>query len=306
MLHNNNNEFKELILSARHKYQIDVSLIEKDYYVTLLLKELNKEIPGLLFKGGTSLAKCYKVIDRFSEDIDLTLDNEHFSQSKKRSANKKVIEICEKLGFNIVNLDIVKQHGHANYNVYLIEYPKMFNSDFIDPYVKIEMVFIQKAYPNEIKMCNSYIGEWLIENKYNMEAMKYDLLPFEINVQTLERTLVDKVFAICDYYLRNESRRNSRHIYDIYQIIKRISFNEELVILVERVRKDRKVNKSSLSAQDDVNVNEILLKIIESLFYKEDYENTTKKILIKNVNYEVAIMGLHEIIKSGIFINKIM
>ena len=50
------------------------AIIEKDYYVTLVLRELAKQVPNLLFKGGTSLSKCYKIIDRFSEDIDITLD----------------------------------------------------------------------------------------------------------------------------------------------------------------------------------------------------------------------------------------
>ena len=46
------------------------AIIEKDYYVTLVLCELAKQVPDLLFKGGTSLSKCHKIIDRFSEDID--------------------------------------------------------------------------------------------------------------------------------------------------------------------------------------------------------------------------------------------
>lgn len=67
--------FSDAILAASEYWNIAPALIEKDYYVTLILKRLNEEIPGLLFKGGTSLSKCYKLIDRFSEDIDLTLDN---------------------------------------------------------------------------------------------------------------------------------------------------------------------------------------------------------------------------------------
>lgn len=50
------------------------AVIEKDYYVTMLLQELANRLPFLVFKGGTSLSKCYKVIQRFSEDIDLAVD----------------------------------------------------------------------------------------------------------------------------------------------------------------------------------------------------------------------------------------
>ena len=49
-------------------------MIEKDYYVTMLLKNMARRLPFLVFKGGTSLSKCYQIIHRFSEDIDLTVD----------------------------------------------------------------------------------------------------------------------------------------------------------------------------------------------------------------------------------------
>ena len=60
-------------------------MLEKDYYVTLLLEGLCREVKGLVFKGGTSLSKCYKAIDRFSEDIDLSLDSAHLGSRQKQN-----------------------------------------------------------------------------------------------------------------------------------------------------------------------------------------------------------------------------
>ena len=54
--------------------QFHYTMSQKDYYVTVLLKLLAEKIPFIVFKGGTSLSKCHKVIRRFSEDIDLTID----------------------------------------------------------------------------------------------------------------------------------------------------------------------------------------------------------------------------------------
>ena len=238
----NKQDFSDIILRVSKELDIYPSLVEKDYYVNLFLNVLNKRIQGLLFKGGTSLSKCYKIIDRFSEDIDLTLDNEHFSQSKKRKANKAIIEACDELGFTLSNREWVENHSHGNYNVYIIEYPLLFPFDYVKPFIKIEMVFMQKAYPNEIQNVDSYIGSWLINNGYENLANKYDLRPFPIHVQTLERTLIDKVFAICDYYLKNETERNSRHIYDIYKILTKIQLDDKLSSLVNNVRDDRKNN----------------------------------------------------------------
>ncbi|MBR4344087.1 MAG: nucleotidyl transferase AbiEii/AbiGii toxin family protein [Lachnospiraceae bacterium] len=73
-LHNNKEDFYDAINMAAEKYGIIPSAIEKDYYVTLILKELSKSLEFVVFKGGTSLSKCHKVIKRFSEDIDIAID----------------------------------------------------------------------------------------------------------------------------------------------------------------------------------------------------------------------------------------
>ena len=76
-LHSDRMAFRVLIerLHERTGYREDV--LEKDYYVTLILKELaDKQASGLpaYFKGGTALYKALKTTNRFSEDIDLSVD----------------------------------------------------------------------------------------------------------------------------------------------------------------------------------------------------------------------------------------
>ena len=66
---NNKNLLNDLIISASEFYSIKPSIVEKDYYVTSVLGELTKRVPKSIFKGGTSLSKCYKLIERFSEDM---------------------------------------------------------------------------------------------------------------------------------------------------------------------------------------------------------------------------------------------
>ena len=96
-LFENKEEFIQVINLTAEYFGMDSALIEKDYFVTLFLKRANEAIPGLVFRGGTSLSKCYKLIDRFSEDLDLTLDTEHFTQSKKRNSIKTLLDICSPL-----------------------------------------------------------------------------------------------------------------------------------------------------------------------------------------------------------------
>ena len=300
-LHKNPEMFSDAVVAASEYFNVAPALIEKDYYVTLILKRLNQEIPGLLFKGGTSLSKCYKLIYRFSEDIDLTLDVSHFTQSQKRNANKTVIRLCKELGFEIENKDEVENHSHGNYNCYNIEYPIHFSSSDIKPYLKVEMVFIQKAYPDEYQIANSFIETWLTETG-NLDAVEeFGLEPFEIKVQSLERTFIDKVFALCDYAIQGETIRQSRHIYDIAKLLTRVKLDSSLHSLIESVRTDRKANKTCVSAQDGVNVPDILQNIIDKKIFRKDYEDTTLKLLTKPYSYDEAITCLHEIIKSNLF-----
>lgn len=78
-LHKDKENFYDIIKAASRHFNVSEAIIEKDYYVTLVLYELTMKIPNLIFKGGTSLSKCYKLINRFSEDIDITLDSKHQS-----------------------------------------------------------------------------------------------------------------------------------------------------------------------------------------------------------------------------------
>lgn len=71
-LHKDDKELlRDIIVTVSERTGIDESIVEKDYYVTMILKELVQRNPNVVFKSGTSLSKAYHAIDCFSEDIDL-------------------------------------------------------------------------------------------------------------------------------------------------------------------------------------------------------------------------------------------
>ena len=298
-LHKNREDFIEAIQVVSRGLNISPALIEKDYYVTLVLKRINEEISGLIFKGGTSLSKCHKAINRFSEDIDLTLDSEHLSEGKRKIVKPTIVKICEELELKINNIENTR--SRRDYNCYQISYPLLFENDEIDPIIKAETVFIQESYPEEVKQADSLIGEWLKTNGFTKQAEEYGLISFDIQVQTMERTLVDKVFALCDYMLLDNMKKHSRHIYDIYQLLGRVELNDDFRELVHRVREDRKYHSLCISAQDNADVPALLKRIIETGCYKKDYEEHTQTMLYAPCDYEEAITGLEKIIDSGMF-----
>lgn len=73
MLHNDKALFEQAVLQTSQALGVESSIVEKDYFVTLFLKEISKESLRIIFKGVTSLSKCHKLIKRFSEDIDLNI-----------------------------------------------------------------------------------------------------------------------------------------------------------------------------------------------------------------------------------------
>ncbi|MCL1904667.1 MAG: nucleotidyl transferase AbiEii/AbiGii toxin family protein [Methanomassiliicoccaceae archaeon] len=85
LLHNDKEKFVQLVDEVSIDRGIKVALIEKDYYITLFLKKLKEKEPLLVFKGGTCLSKCFKLIKRFSEDIDINLDGVSELSHRRRS-----------------------------------------------------------------------------------------------------------------------------------------------------------------------------------------------------------------------------
>lgn len=85
----------------------------------MLLRLLAQKMPYIVFKGGTSLSKCHKVIRRFSEDIDITIDT-MLSQGQKKKIKQAIVDSSEKLGMMIENLD--ETRSRRDYNRYVIAY----------------------------------------------------------------------------------------------------------------------------------------------------------------------------------------
>ena len=110
-----------------------------------------------------------------------------------------------------------------------------------------------------------------------------------MQVQSLERTFIDKVFAICDYRLQDMQDRDSRHLYDIAKLLPEIKITPELDALIDDVRDDRMQSKNNPAAQPEHDIPAMLKGIISSRFYESDYNNITKKLLYEDVSYEEAI-----------------
>lgn len=302
-LHNDRAAFEEIITAASTELRISKNIIEKDYYVTLALRELSNRIPDMVFKGGTSLTKCYQLLDRFSEDIDLSFNASigHPSEKQKRQLKEYVITSLDTIGLPIANFDQI--YSRRNYNRYHFSYTSLFSTlSSIHPELIIETFIFLLPFPTLFKPADNYIHRFLKDTAQESLAEKYDLMPFLIRTQTIERTFVDKVFAVCDYFITGKEALHSRHLYDIHKIIERGVQYETLPALINDVRKSRSPLPMCPSAAAGIDINQILSSIIESEAFRKDYETVTQSLLFTPVSYNTVIKSLKTIIENQYFI----
>ncbi len=300
MLHNNKEIFEQVILKVASETGIEPSIIEKDYYVTLFLKRIVEMQPNIIFKGGTSLSKCYKVINRFSEDIDLNIDTQRKpTEGQRKKLKENIVSIIDEFGFALDNADNVR--SRRNYNRYIVDYPTVFSSNFLKEHLIIETAVYIKAYPCERMQATSFIYDYLKQNGYDDLIQKYDLEPFELNVQMASRTLIDKLYALGDYYLSDAVQEHSRHIYDICKLSDIVTLNANMKQLVREVFEERKPHEQCHSAKDGVDMNALLQEVIDKDIYKKDYEDITAKMLFEDVPYATAIKTLQKIVDYNLF-----
>lgn len=265
----------------------------------MFLFELAKlELP-FVFKGGTSLSKAYNLIDRFSEDIDLSM-NRRPTQSERVKSKELISEIAENLGLVLSNPEEIK--SRYDYNKYVFKYDSLFS--VIPLEIIIETSYYQSVYPVDKHVVGSFVGRFCLDRNIIL-PVPFEAAEVMMNVQSVERTFVDKVFAVCDYKIQNMQDRDSRHLYDICKLLREVELNEELDKLIDMVRDDRMQSKNNPSAQLEYFIPDMLKEIIRRRFYESDYKNVTQKLLYEDISYDYAIEnGIAIIAESDVFVYK--
>lgn len=218
-LHENKNEFRNIIQIISDRENIDTDIIEKDYYVCLVLKELAKKQDYLkaYFKGGTAVYKILNTMNRFSEDIDLTVEvlHEESNNSNKTRLKKSALDYkISGLELNESKTKDVKQSITAFY-----QYDSLFVDTKISLHkageIQVEATSFTVSEPTEIYEIEPIIYKYANENEKSILTDNFDINSFKIKVQKLERIFIDKLFAAEMYLERKEYIDLSKHIYDL-------------------------------------------------------------------------------------------
>ena len=293
------NEWKEIIETVARECKRAELMVEKDTVQSMFLAELAKRDLPFVFKGGTSLSKAYNLIDRFSEDIDLSM-NRKPTQTEKKASKECIIEITESLDMELTNPEQIK--SRHDYNMYVFSYDSLFSVKPME--IIVETSYYQTVYPVEKHEVRSFVGKFCQDNGIVL-PIPFQAATVTMNVQSLERTFIDKVFAICDYRIQNIQDRDSRHLYDICKLLPVVKLDRNMDELIDIVRNDRMLSKNNPSAQLEYNIPEMLKEIITSRFYEADYRNVTQKLLYEDIGYDYAIEnGIAVVAESNVFLYK--
>lgn len=219
--------------------------IEKDWWVTVTLKALFQTDcrEALIFKGGTSLSKGFNIIERFSEDIDLTIGHSFFgiektSKSQREKLRKTArayihetlsVQLDARLkemgitGYSIENITQVQDKNgewkaidsDKDPTVILLHYPSIVEEtiSYIPPRVKIEISCLSMDEPTEEREIRSLIGESFEDEDTDAGSRIRTVVP--------TRTFLEKLFLLAEEFQKEKPRsvRMSRHLYDLEKLM---------------------------------------------------------------------------------------
>lgn len=227
-LHKNKELFKEAITATAQLMNIPEIYIEKDYWVTLALQTIftSPVSEYTVFKGGTALSKCHKLIQRFSEDIDIVVirkpeDNGNRLTNKIKAISKlvnrimpevEITGITQKMG---MNRKTAHQYEHAGFTGIYGQ---------VREHIIIEATWLGNPEPYNESVISCYIADMMQSKAQQNLINEYKLLPFSVKVLTKERTICEKIMSLVRFsYSKNpyiDLGNKIRHIYDIHFLLK--------------------------------------------------------------------------------------
>lgn len=226
-LHEDTEAFSELVQATAKAVGLPEVYIEKDYWVTKALKHLSESahVNEVVFKGGTSLSKAYRLVERFSEDIDLAV----FAGDKGDSARKallKGVEVAVANSLTEIEDDPRVSKG-SKYRKTVYQYPRSVDgAEFgqASPELMIEVNAFTHPEPYELRQIQTLIAETLPKLERADLIARFGLEGFSVNVLSVRRTLVEKMLGLIkDSYSPAPVARLSgriRHLYDICLILR--------------------------------------------------------------------------------------
>lgn len=226
-LHNQPQLFRELLEIASEHLSIPIYLVEKDYYISHVLRALSQSsyCDQIVFKGGTSLSKAYQLIDRFSEDVDFAvISGEMTGNQVKGLLSRLMKEVTRDLTEIIDFLDISKG---SKFRKQAFSYESLLDwgqkSSPVSARVIVEISAFANPFPYEKRRLEPLVTTFLKHRGLDSFIAQYGLEAFELNILSLEQTLCEKLVSLIRFSMADDDMvslsSKIRHFYDINALL---------------------------------------------------------------------------------------
>lgn len=222
-LHTNKEVFSTLVNLTAKRFSIAPAFVEKDYWITLILDKLTQSTfaESVVFKGGTSLSKGYRLINRFSEDIDIATINENLSGNALKTKIRSIEKTITSDFTEIVEPGITSKGSMFRKSVF--EYKSIVKGNLngnIPKRVIVEINSFANPYPFVKQDIYSFIAGFLIDSNQQKTIEQYRLQPFLLNVLDKRRTMIEKMVSLIRFSFSENPptaiAAKIRHFYDLY------------------------------------------------------------------------------------------
>ena len=249
-LHLNKKLFRQAVQFTSDQMQVPAIFVEKDYWVPYALFTIFNDKIGsdTVFKGGKALSKCYNIIERFSEDIDLVvLRREGESNNKLTTKIRTISNVVSDVLPEIEIAGLTHKMGMNRKTAH--SYNKEFIGDYgqIRDAIVVEATWLGYFEPYTTKSVCSFVGEMMMNNGQSEIAKEQDLLPFNVLVLEPSRTICEKIMSLVRFSYGDDPitdlKNKIRHIYYLNQLLsvkELLTFfkSKEFDIMLLKVAKD--------------------------------------------------------------------
>jgi len=226
-LHEDKTLFTQLLNFSANALNIRPEFIEKDYWLTSALQRLaqNPNVEKVVFKGGTSLSKAYRLTNRFSEDIDIAvIDADSFSGNQLKMLIKRLAKDMASDLEEIVIPSVTSKGSRFYKAVYQYQNAVGLTSSVVKTgQLLIEINTYANPYPYIKQEISSFFSDYLsLINRQDL-IEKYKLKSFSINVLDKRRTIVEKLASLFRFSFEDDVVKSVaskiRHFYDLYYLV---------------------------------------------------------------------------------------
>jgi hypothetical protein len=225
-LHENPELFQQAVTATAQRLGLKEIYVEKDYWVTFALHQICLSPLGgiTVFKGGTSLSKCHRVIARFSEDIDLVIYRQEGESANQ--LNKKISKIGEIVTAVLPEVQLPGiTHKMGNKRKTAHAYPHRFDDAYgqARPDIILEVTYLGNSEPNTTESISCLIAEMLAATGAHGLIEQFGLQSFPFLVLSLRRTFCEKVISLVRFSYDADPPQalatKIRHTYDLHLLL---------------------------------------------------------------------------------------